>query len=126
MLLRKLAISNFAVRRARVVLTIAAIAMSVSLVVAVTSGYASVEAAAKKCLAQYLAAWEAQITRATDPKPGVASSWIDELRADPAISRAVGRLETDVLLLDKDGKPANGAHASAFGIDRSNDESTDR
>ena len=61
MLLRKLAISNFAVRKARVVLTIAAIAMSVSLVVAVTSGYASVEAAARKFLAQFLGSWDAEI-----------------------------------------------------------------
>ncbi|MBC8105794.1 MAG: ABC transporter permease [Anaerolineae bacterium] len=127
MLLRKLAISNFAVRKARVVLTIAAIAMSVSLVVAVTTGYASVEAAARKFLGQYLGAWDAQITRPTDPKPGVDVAWIDQLRADPAVRRAVGRLESDIAMLNKDGKPAEGGrHASVFGIDRSSDDSTDR
>ncbi|CAN5560035.1 FtsX-like permease family protein [soil metagenome] len=126
MLLRKLAISNFAVRKARVVLTIAAIAMAVSLVVAVTSGYASVEAAARKFLGQYLGKWDAQITRSTDPKPGVDVAWIDQLRADPAVHRAVGRLESDVFLLDKEGKPADGRHASVFGIDRVNDDSADR
>src|SRR5437016_2085037 len=125
MLLRKLAISNFAVRKARVVLTIAAIAMAVSLVVAVTSGYASVEAAARKFLGQYLGSWDAIITRPSDPKPGVDVAWIDQLRADPSVLRAIGRLESDVLLLNEEGKPADGRHANVFGIDRTNDDSTD-
>src|SRR5688572_32097451 len=113
MLLRKLAISNFAVRRARVILTISSIALAVSLVVAVTSGYASVEAAARKFLAQFLGTWDAQITRPTDPKPGVGVALIDQLHTDPAVRRVVGRLETDVVLLDTAGKPLDGRTASA-------------
>src|SRR4051812_43200157 len=116
MLLRKLALSNFAVRRARVALTVAAIALAVSLVVAVTSGYASVDAAARKFLGQFLGTWDAQITRSSDPSKGVDVALIDQLRADPSVHRAVGRLETEILLLDKSGKPVEGSHATVFGI----------
>jgi hypothetical protein len=45
-LVRKLAVASLTTRKVRTGLTIAAIAMSVSLVVAVTSGYASLEGAA--------------------------------------------------------------------------------
>src|SRR3954462_7915420 len=118
MLLRKLALSNFAVRRARVALTVAAIALAVSLVVAVTSGYASVDAAARKFLGQFLGNWDAQITRSSDPSKGVDVAWIEQLERDPAVRRAVGRLETDILLLDKTEKPADGNHANVIGIVR--------
>src|SRR5580765_3267706 len=103
MVLRRLAVSNFAHRKMRVLLTVAAIALSVSLVVAVTSGYASIEAAARKFLSQFLGSWDAQISRPTDPRPGVDSALVQQLRADPSVRRAVGRLEADLVLLDKHG-----------------------
>ena len=56
--------SNFAVRKIRVALTVAAMALSVSLVVSVTSGYASLEEAAFKFLSQYMGG-----TDATDSPP---------------------------------------------------------
>ena len=45
MVLARLALSNLLTRKVRTALTVAAIALSVSLVVSVTSGYASLEAA---------------------------------------------------------------------------------
>ena len=48
-------------------LTVAAIALAVSLVVAVTSGYASLDAAARKFMGQFLGTWDAQVARPTDP-----------------------------------------------------------
>ena len=62
MLLRKLAISSFAVRKARFALTITAIALAVCLVVSVTSGYASIEAAARKFLGALLGNNGAQLS----------------------------------------------------------------
>ena len=53
-LVGKLAAASMTTRKVRSGLTIAAIALSVSLVVAVTSGYASLEAAAFQYLTQYL------------------------------------------------------------------------
>ena len=58
----KLAFSNLAVRRVRAGLTVAAITLSVSLVVAVTTGYASLEAAAYQFLNQYMASTDATIS----------------------------------------------------------------
>src|ERR1051325_5376052 len=118
MLLRKLAISNFLVHKPRVALTVAAIALAVSLVVAVTSGYASLDAAARKFMGQFLGSWDAQITRATDPSLGIDADLVREVQEDPAVRRAVGRLEVEIFLLKKDGTNAEGRHASVFGIDR--------
>ena len=59
MVLRRLAISNLLTHRVRTALTVAAIALSVSLVVAVTSGYASAEGAAHHYLNKYLGSADA-------------------------------------------------------------------
>src|SRR3954467_3024444 len=127
MVLRRLAVSNFLHRKVRVILTVAAIALSVSLVVSVTSGYASVEAAARKFLAQFLGSWDALISRPTDPRPGVDSALVQQLREDPNVRRAVGRLEADLVLLNKNGDPVEpAAHATVFGINRALDDSAER
>jgi putative ABC transport system permease protein len=127
MVVRRLALSNFTHRKARIALTVAAIALSVSLVVAVTSGYASIESAARKFLAQFLGSWDAQISRPTDPRPGVDLALVEQLRADPNVRRAVGRLEADLVLLDKHGAPLDPpAHATVFGINRQQDDSAER
>src|SRR5947209_9475377 len=83
MFIRKLAISNFAVRKMRVALTVSAIALSVSLVVAVASGYASLEEAAFRFLSQYMGGTDATILRQNDPVGGVPESLVQELRNDP-------------------------------------------
>src|SRR6185503_5736714 len=101
--------------------------LSVSLVVAVTSGYASVEAAARKFLSQFLGSWDAQISRPTDPRPGVDAALVQQLRDDPNVRRAVGRLETDIVLLRQDGVPVEPTtHATVFGINRDEDDSAER
>ena len=64
MVLRKLALSNLLAHRMRTGLTAAAIALSVSLVVSVTGGYASLEGAAYKFFSQYLGSIDATITPA--------------------------------------------------------------
>ena len=75
MLLRKLAVSNFLARKTRVALTVAAIALSVSLVVAVTTGYNSVEAAVHFFIDKYMGATDARsaaekITRGAGSRSG--------------------------------------------------------
>ncbi|HZL33993.1 MAG TPA: FtsX-like permease family protein [Tepidisphaeraceae bacterium] len=95
MFIRKLAFSNFAARKTRVALTLAAVALSVSLVVAVTSGYASLFEAAFKFLNQYMGATDARIVNKTDPFTGVPWKVIEELRADPDVRQADGRLEVE-------------------------------
>jgi putative ABC transport system permease protein len=122
MVLRRLAISNFTARKSRVALTVAAIALSVSLVVSVTSGYASVEAAAFKFLSTYLGAHDAQITRSYDPRKGIDESVVDQLRADPDVKSAIARLELETGLIDIQGRPVPGRPASVIGIRRPDDK----
>jgi putative ABC transport system permease protein len=122
MVLRRLAISNFTARKSRVALTVAAIALSVSLVVSVTSGYASVEAAAFKFLSTYLGAHDAQITRSYDPHKGIDESLLAQLRADRDVKSLTARLELETGLIDTTGRTVPGRPASVIGIRRPDDK----
>jgi putative ABC transport system permease protein len=119
--LSKLVTSNLATRKVRTALTIAAIALSVSLVVAVTSGYKSAEGAIYKYLITYMGATDVQITHKNDFRQGVAETLIDQLRRDPDVKTAVGRLETDTGMIDAQGKPIPGRAAQLIGVDRPTD-----
>jgi len=93
MVLFHLALTNFKVRKVRTSLTVAAIALSVSLVVAVTAGYKSLEGMALRYLNQYMGAADVMIV------PGnqytfVPEKLVDELTADPDVRQAVGRLQS--------------------------------
>ena len=130
MLIRKLALSNFAVRRTRVALTVSAVALSVSLVVSVTSGYASLFEAAFRYLNQYMGTTDARISRLNDPI-GVPESLVDELRRDPAVRRADGRLEISSFIPntvpDPDEQPPSPTkHVRLVGIDRPMDRRVER
>src|SRR5436190_24380923 len=89
----RLVLSNFSTHRIRAALTIAAIAFSVSLVVATTSGYLSVEETARQFFSRYMGAADVQITRKNDPHGGVKESLVDELAKDPDVRGVVARLE---------------------------------
>jgi putative ABC transport system permease protein len=93
MVIRKLAFSNLLVHRTRTILTAAAIALSVSLVVAVTSGYASLEAMAGKFAGRYMGSADAVITRRSITANNFPESIVDDLRKDPRVKRVTGRME---------------------------------
>jgi putative ABC transport system permease protein len=94
MVLRKLAVSNLLSHRIRTGLTAAAIALSVSLVVAVTSGYASIEGAAYKFFTQYLGNTDVTITPANKGS-SIPEALVDQINRDTRVKQAVGRLETE-------------------------------
>src|SRR5688572_23510007 len=120
MVLLKLALSNFLTRKARVALTVAAIALSVSLVVSVTSGYASVEAAVFKYLTEYMGSTDVEITK---PSGSVPESLLSELRADPDVSKADGRFEIAAVAMSAAGpKPKR---AGVIGLRRPGDTNSD-
>lgn len=125
-MLTPLLISNFTQRRIRVALTVAAIALAVSLVVSVTTGYASFEAAARKFLAMFMGTVDAQITRTSDPVPGFSQSLLDEIRRDPDVRLAVGRLETESIIIAPDGQPLVGRAVSIYGVEPRVDETIAR
>ncbi|MDP9172491.1 MAG: ABC transporter permease [Planctomycetota bacterium] len=94
MVLYRLAIANFRVRRARTFLTVAAIALSVSLVVAVTSGYKSMEGAAARFLNQYMGASDAFVVPVNEFQGGVPEKLVQTLSRDKDVRDVIGRLYT--------------------------------
>jgi putative ABC transport system permease protein len=126
MSLKRLVTSNLSTRKVRTGLTVAAIALSVSLVVAVTSGYKSVEGAAYNFLVAYMGSTDVQVTHKNDARQGVDESLVARMRQDPAVERAYGRLETDTGMLDAQGKPVPSRSAQLIGVDRPADDDIQR
>ena len=125
MVLRRLALANFAVHRVRAALTIAAIALSVSLVVSVTSGYSSAEAAAYEFLAQFIGTTDATVTR----KGGggaIDESLIEQIARDPDVEHVDGQLDLGSPLIDAHGKPVEGMPAQVRGVRRPDDRRVER
>ena len=121
MFVRKLVISNLVTRKVRAALTVAAVALSVSLVVSVTTGYASVLGAIDKYVERFLGSIDAQVSRTNDPRGPVSAEVVDALRADPDVRRADGRAEVVAPLADENGKAFEARMATAIGIDRPRD-----
>ena len=120
MVLRKLAISNFLTHKVRLALTVAAVALSVSLVVAVTSGYASAEGAAHHYLNKYLGSADATLTRqGYTPLP---MTFAAQLEADPDVARVTPRLESDGALRKANSEPIEGRGAQLIGIRKPGDQ----
>ncbi len=116
MALLRLVISNFAVRKTRVFLTASAIALSVSLVIAVTSGCSSIEASALKMLARFMGTADALIAHKGSGHPQLPESFVDQMRLDPAIKRLTARLEAELPLVDAHNQPLEGRPAQIIGI----------
>jgi putative ABC transport system permease protein len=101
MALLKLTVSNLTTRKTRVALTVLAIAFSVSLVVGVTTGYRSVEAAAFQFLNTFLGSVDAQVTFAGQGGAArIPEGLVEEIRQDEAVRQVVGRLESEVRLME--------------------------
>jgi ABC-type antimicrobial peptide transport system permease subunit len=125
MFVSKLVISNLLARRVRSGLTIAAVALSVSLVVAVTTGYRSVVGAVEKYIESFLGTIDAQITPKADPHAGFSAKLADAIRADPEVKRADTRLESTASLSLAGGDPTEQRMATVIGIDRPRDTRVD-
>ncbi len=100
MVLLKLAGSNFRVHKIRFALTVAAIALAVSLVVSVTSGYASAEGAANKFFDKFVGSIDAIIARQNDTRGAMPESLVTDLEADSDVDKVTERLETELPLVD--------------------------
>jgi putative ABC transport system permease protein len=105
----------------RAILTVAAIALSVALVVAMTSGFASIESAAGEYIGRFMGAIDAEIVRTNDPGKGIDQSLLERLGNDPDIELAIPRLHSDAPLPHlQTGSPMT-SRASLVGVDRSVD-----
>src|SRR5258706_8099291 len=119
MILPRLVLSNLAVHRVRAALTISAIALAISLVVAVTSGYASSRAVAEKFLSFYMGSSDPQITRSKgDPHGTFPESVADDLRKDPRVKQALTRYGTGSIILNDKGKRVPGHEVDVIGVRR--------
>jgi putative ABC transport system permease protein len=121
----KLLVSQLAVRKVRTLLTALAIGLSVSLVVAVTSGYTSVEAAGKRYLDRYLGSTDATISGPLRARTGVPASLTAALQADPRVRLATPRLELDLFLTEPNGRPIDNRPAQVIGLLRPYDTRVD-
>jgi putative ABC transport system permease protein len=109
----KLTVAAVGQRRARVALTVLAIALSVSLVVAVTSGYASAEKAIDRYFADYVGSTDVEMRKTREHDAGrIAQAVVDELHRDPDVKLVTGRLEVDAPIYDGEGKPVVGRETS--------------
>lgn len=108
-MLFSLVIGNLLARKTRTVLTCLAVGISVSLVVAMTSGIASFQTAAMGYMDRFMGAIDATISRSGDPAKGIPESVLTELRADPRVRTAIPRLESEA------GLPTVGADKFQFG-----------
>ena len=120
----KLAASNLSVHRARTGLTVAAIALSVSLVVAVTSGYATVESMAYRFVNRFMGTADAMLTKkgpGSDPHPSFPESLVSDIARDPDVKRVTGRLETEAVVGDATGKSPAGHLPQVTGLHRPQD-----
>ena len=105
MVVPKLVLSNFLNRKARVALTVAAIALSVSLVVSVTSGYTSIEAAAYRYFTHYLGSTDAVISNSNYGN-GVPEDLIRQIKSDARVKNAMSRFDTENVFNNPPAKSA--------------------
>ncbi|MCS7034761.1 MAG: FtsX-like permease family protein [Phycisphaerae bacterium] len=118
----RLASTHLRARPVRTALTVAAIALAVSLVVSVTSGYSSLEAAAYRMLSTYFANVDARLTHASEAHAGVDERWIQQIAADPDVASAVGRIELSSSLVDQAGRTVMSRSAMLVGVTRPQDK----
>ncbi len=117
-LLIRLTLASLNARRTRAVLTILAVALSVSLVVAVTGGYASARSAFRVYLDRYLGPIDILISKQNDPRGTISEDVGNALRGDPRVRGLAARLELqNGLLKDVDGKEEAARVASIVGMD---------
>ncbi|HEV8292992.1 MAG TPA: ABC transporter permease, partial [Tepidisphaeraceae bacterium] len=108
MAVSKITVSSLISRKARLILTVLAIGLSVSLVIAVTSGYASAEAAVIRYFTEFMGSTDIKVHREVGQQGNIKEGIVDALNRDRDVKLAVGRLETDTNLVDINGKPIPG------------------
>lgn len=113
----RLAAANFRARRARFALTIASVALSVALVVAITSGYASIERVIRGFVEDFIGSVDFEVTAPDDPRPAIAPAAVAALRADPRVDKVSSRIEVFATPDGPDGEPMAAARMMLYGLE---------
>lgn len=116
-MLRRLIFANLVAHKVRFALTLAAIALSVSLVVSVTSGYASMEAAVLRFLSVTQGQTDVFVSHEA-VRDGVPASIVEMLQQDPDVERVHPRLQGSSIVLNENKKPVGFGPMEIQGIDR--------
>lgn len=113
----RLAAANFRSRLTRTALTIAAVALSVALVVAITSGYASIERVVRSFVEDFIGSVDFEVTSIDDPRPAIAPSLVQALRDDPRIEKVTTRVEIYATPDGREGEAMAEARLMLYGLD---------
>ena len=116
MVLWRLLISTLAFHKVRCALTITAIALAISLVVAVTSGYSSGEAAVQQFVRYYVGASNIEISPKGDTHQVFGEELTARIAEDGATQDVAGRLESSVVLGDGAVLPLSNHPAAVTGV----------
>jgi putative ABC transport system permease protein len=115
MLILRLALNELLQRKVRSALTALAIAMAVSLVVAMTSGFASLKLAGYKVLGSFYGNVDVSIAPQEDRGKPLRAEFAETLRADPRVATLEASLTAYSPLLDSWGFPASMRSAQLVG-----------
>lgn len=122
-MLLTLVAGNLRARKIRTLLTALAIAISVALVVAITSGIAAFQHAAIGFIDQFMGVVDATVTHTGDSR-SMPASLVADLQADPNVNLVMPRLESDVTLPGQTFNPMSG-RVTLTGVDRAHDRLLD-
>ena len=100
MIVLRLVVANLRSHRVRCTLTALAVALAVSLVVAVTSGYLSATSASQQYFGAYLANSDIHITRRDARNASFAQAVVRQLAQDPDVKTVSSRLQANLPLID--------------------------
>ncbi|HEY0009912.1 MAG TPA: ABC transporter permease [Tepidisphaeraceae bacterium] len=119
--------ANLFSRKTRLALTVLAIGLSVSLVVAMTSGFSAFQNASGAFFDKLMGAVDASVFRGGDRAAGISADWVEQIRADPRVKIAFARVEGEAPLAGVVDAPPAGAMGmmagkpGIVGVDRPND-----
>ncbi|HQY88095.1 MAG TPA: FtsX-like permease family protein, partial [Tepidisphaeraceae bacterium] len=111
-----LTLANIRHRKLRFALCVLAMSLAVSLVVSITSGYASMERGLRAFVEQFVGSTDFEIQRRGDRMPSIDPSVADEVKTDPRVSSVHSRIEARITPLDEKGEPIQPAVLNLFGI----------
>ncbi len=97
-MLLKLVLQNLLARKARTLLTSLAIALSVTMVVGMTSSFKAFQGAASGYMNQYMGAVDANVRRIITPSKGIDQKTFNALASDREVKLAFPRLTSEVML----------------------------
>lgn len=113
----RLAGANVVARRTRLALVIASVALSVALVVAITSGYASVERVLRGFVEDFIGSVDFEVTAPQEHVPSISSELVESIRSDPRVAKVTSRIELFATPIDAAGDPMPNGRMMIYGLD---------